>query len=164
MKSISIKRILNATLALGVAASAFTVLPATDAFAQTRSPYNGIANDRQTQREDARKATSQVPNYQTKSHTEFVYDLRPYIKNADQYTVIVRGLPQGVKYDIDSRTISGSTPFTGNYSVTVSLKGYRRDKHLQTFKLKVDSSYGDPNGYPRNTDDPNLNRQPHTRR
>lgn len=164
MTSSVVKRVLNATLALGLAGGTFTALPATSAVAAPATAKGttvayGYVNH--PNREAVQKVTAQIPNHTVKSHTEFTYDLSPYIKNADDFTVLVRGLPQGVKYDIDTKTISGSTPFTGNYSVSVFLKG-RRDKWLQTFKLNVNPSYADPNGYPRNTDNPNLNRQPHT--
>lgn len=171
MNNISIKRVLNTTLALSFAASAFAVFPvatATPASAQPSADQGLTYNpnfDREfyeQQRALARKATAEVPNLETKTNVKVNVDLRPYIKNADQYDVIVRGLPQGMKYDIATRTISGSTPWEGTYDVSVFLRG-RRDRHLQSFKLKVDN-HNRPEDFPRNTDNPNLNRLPHTRR
>lgn len=165
------KRVINATLALGLAASAFTVLPAANAYAApakhnveeglTFNPNFDRAHYEEL-RQAARKASSSVPDLYTKTNDQVNFDLKPHIKNADIYDVIVRGLPAGLKYDIATRTITGSTPWEGTYDVSVFLRG-RRDRHLQSFKLKVDN-HNRPEDFPRNTDNPNLNRLPHFRR
>lgn len=157
------KRLLTSALALGIAASAFTVLPGGAAFAapaENGTAYSYLAHPNA---EKVYAVTSNVPTITVKSHEQVSIDLKPYIKNADDFTVLVRGLPQGLKYDLDSRTISGSTVFAQDYTVSVFLKG-RRDKLIQNFTLKVAPSYSDPADYPRNTDNPNLNRLPHFRR
>lgn len=169
--TLSIKRILNATLALGIAASAFTVLPAATASAAPASyaveeglTYNPNFDRAyyEQRRQASNQVTSNVPNLETKTNVNVSFDLRPYIKNADAYDVIVRGLPQGLKYDLATRTISGSTPWEGSYDIGVYLRG-RRDKHLQSFTLKVDNQLNRAD-YPSNTNNPNLNRLPHFRR
>ncbi|WP_336249254.1 hypothetical protein [Stomatohabitans albus] len=163
MSFIASKRLISSALALGIAASAFTVLPTTSASA---APWNShdVANTASHPRyNQARQVSTDIPDITVKSGEYFTLDLGPYIHNADDFTVLINSLPYGVNYDHDTKTISGSTPFAQDYNVNVFLKG-RRNKWLQSFTLTVEPSYSDPNDYPRNTDDPALNRLPHFRR
>lgn len=149
------KRLINSALALGIAASAFTVLPIAPA-----SAYQGSNHPLY---EQVRTVSTNIPNFKVKSGEHFTLDLKPYIHNADDFTVLIHSLPYGVNYDHDTKTISGSTPFAQDYNANVFLKG-RRHKWLQSFTLTVEPSYSNPADYPRNTDNPALNRLPHFRR